>query len=132
MTTDSKSRLEAAFETYRLSGDDSLFLFVLRSDLPLTMSDREFLADLWEGKIKLPPGKPRFGAAANHLSGELVQPSKLGRAAKKVDLLKAELGAKARTHGKAADLVQKVADEEGVNKVQLASRMRLPLRNRYS
>jgi hypothetical protein len=131
MTVNSKSRLQAAFETYSLSGDGSLLSFILRSDLPLTAGDREFLADLWEGKIKQPPGKPRF-AAANHLSGERVQASELGRAAKKVDLLKSEMGKAARVHGASAAIVKKIADAEGVNDVQLAARMRLPLRNRYS
>jgi hypothetical protein len=131
MTTN-KSRVQAAFETYSLSGDGSLFSFVLRSDLPLTTDDREFLADLWEGKIKQPPGKPRFAAAVNHLSGELVQASKLGRAAKKVDLLKTEMGRDARAHGASVAIVKKIALEEGVNENQLTARMRLPLRNRYS
>jgi hypothetical protein len=131
MTTDSKSRIEAAYETYRLSGDDSLFLFVLRGDLPLTTNDREFLADLWEGKIKPPPGKPRFSAAANHFSGELVQASKLGRAAKKVDAKKAEMGNAARAHGAGARILKEIANAEGVNKEQLAARMRLPLQKRY-
>jgi hypothetical protein len=131
MTIDSKSRIEAAYETYRLTGDDSLFLFILRGDLPLTTSDRKFLADLLEGKIKPPPGKPRFSAAANHLSGELVQASELGRAAKKVDAKKANMGKGARAHGAGARILKEVADAEGVNEEQLAARMRLPLRKRY-
>jgi hypothetical protein len=140
MTIDSKSRIEAAYETYRLTGDDSLFLFILRGDLPLTTSDRKFLAAvsleaypsyLWEEKIKPPPGKPRFSAAANHLSGELVQASELGRAAKKVDAKKANMGKGARAHGAGARILKEVADAEGVNEEQLAARMRLPLRKRY-
>jgi hypothetical protein len=132
MTIESKSRVQAAFETYSLSGDPSLLSFVLRSDLPLTTNDREFLADLWEGKIRQPRGKPRF-SAANHLSGELVQqqPSELGRAAKRVDLQKAKIGRDARAHGKSTAIVKQIATEEGVDPEQLAARMRLPLRSRY-
>jgi hypothetical protein len=126
----SKSRIRAAFETYSLSGDGSLLSFVLRSDMPLTADDREFLADLWDGKIKQPRGKPRFSAAFS-LSGELVQASELGRAAKRADLLKKEMGRSARAHGASAKIIKKVADEEGVNENQLASRMKLPLRSRY-
>ncbi len=127
---DDTRRLQAAFETYSLSGDDSLFLFILRSDLPLTASDRQLLADLWEGKVKLPRGKPRF--AVNHDRGKLVQASKLGTAAKRVDLLKKEMGEKARMHGESGKIIAKIAFEEKVNEDQLAARMKLPLRSRYS
>lgn len=134
MTTDSKSRIEAAYETYRLTGDGSLFLFVLRGDLPLTASDREFLADIWEGKIKPPPGKPRLSAAANHFRGALLAEdgSQLGRAARKVDARKKEMGPAARKHGAPARILKEIADAEGVDEGRhLADRMRVPLRKRY-
>jgi hypothetical protein len=132
MTTDSRSRIKAAYETYSLTGDDSLFLAILRSDLPLTTSDREFLAGIWEGKIKPPPGKPRFSARANHFSGALAKnDSELGRAAKKVDDKKAEMGSAARKHGAGARILKEIALAEGVNEDQLAARMKLPLRKRY-
>jgi hypothetical protein len=42
-------------------GDDSDFLKLLRANHPLTKQDKAAIADLWEGKIKRPPGHQPHG-----------------------------------------------------------------------
>lgn len=54
----SRSIIEHALVPWFAFGDKLLLLAVLRSDKPLTRKDRELIADIIEGKIKLPAKKP--------------------------------------------------------------------------
>ena len=47
-----------AILSWQLSGNPSDIAYILRSDLPLTNADRQWLADYLEGKKRLPRGKP--------------------------------------------------------------------------
>jgi hypothetical protein len=146
MSGGSKGRAELMFNTDSLTGKKERLAWLLRSDVPLTREDREFLAELYEGNISKPRGRPPRaldGEARRIRDGEDAAQSPgyrkaavrvaLANAAREVDRRKAELGERARKRGIAEGVLQEVAAEFhlGSRLEELRARMRLPLKRRY-
>jgi hypothetical protein len=96
-----------AIEHYRLFGEkDWIIESLRRSDVKLTMTDRNLVADLIEGKIKLPRGRPPRAHLLH--GGKTVD---MEAAANEVARLKAEwraAGGKVRgTHDRAIEMAVK-------------------------
>ena len=70
----------------------------LRSDKPLEPSDREYLADLLQGKLKRPRGRPKGGLDAQNMRF-------LASLVRHVKSEMRQRGERYRIHGKAVDYV---------------------------
>jgi hypothetical protein len=141
-----KSRAELAFNTDSLSGKKESLAWLLRSETPLTGEDREFLAQLYEGSIAKPRGRPPFAldGEARRIGddGDVTRSPgyrktatqlALRKAAREIDRRKAGMGERARKKGMAERVLQEVAAEFGLADEinQIEARMKLPLKRRY-
>jgi hypothetical protein len=129
----SETDLERTLYWWRHCGDISLFLWTIRSDRPLTASDRNLIADFIEEKIKRPRG--RLPGLRSKIIALRNLP--LRAAAVECDRLKDEWRKNGGPAGTRRSELPRLAltnaaGKYGVRVDSLAARMRLPLSKRYN
>ena len=124
--------LEFPIQQWFATGDMSFLLAYLRSDNPLSSDDRNKLADILDGKLKLPQRRPPQALTLERM----VRLLPMLAAAAEVDRLKKQwrksgipAGTTKRQAPRAA--IEIAAKQFKVDPDDLAVRMRLPLAKRY-
>ena len=128
-----ESQVEVAINSWRLFGNKQNLVNLIRSDHPLTKRDRELIADVIEGKIKLGKGKPPL---AYLLSRQRIRNMPISAAAFECDRLKSEWRKNGPPAGVKRGDIPKTALKQAARQFKvpedaLAARLRLPLEKRY-